>query len=86
MWIKKDNGIVQGVSISSASIGNNAITVAANGVVVTGCNIHTTTNSAIMENEGCNHNLFAHNVVNRSITVKGAQSLAINNIDTRVTA
>lgn len=86
LWIKKDNGIVQGVSISSASIGNNAITVAANGVVVTGCNIHTTTNSAIMENEGCNHNLFAHNVVNRTITVKGAQSLAINNIDTRVTA
>ena len=86
LWIKKDHAIVQGVVIQSEKIGNNAITIAANGVVVTGCNINTTTNAAIMENEGCNYNLFANNIVNRGITVKGAQTLSVNNVDTRVTA
>ena len=84
--IQNDNALVQGVTIISSNIGTNAITVSANGVMVTGCNINTNAYSAIMESDGHNHNLFANNVVNRGITVKGAQTLSVNNVDTRVTA
>ncbi|MBQ3202376.1 MAG: right-handed parallel beta-helix repeat-containing protein [Clostridia bacterium] len=86
--IAQDNAIVQGVSIVSSNIGSQAISVNANGVIVTGCNINLSSGSypAIAEGAGKNHNLFANNIVNRSITTVGAQSMAVNNIDTRVTA
>ena len=84
--IKKDHAIAQGVTIQSTNIGNNAITVAANNVIVTGCNINTNASSSIMELDGRNYNLFANNIVNRGIIVRGAQTLSVNNIDTRVTA
>lgn len=83
--IQKDNAIVQGVTITSSNIGANAITIKANGVMVTGCNININAYSSIMENDGYNHNLFANNIINRAITTVGAQTVAVNNIDTRTT-
>lgn len=69
---------------------NNVIAVNANGVSVTGCHIEvaqaSTTGNAIKEADGKNHNLFANNIVNRAIATVGAQSVAVNNIDTRMTA
>lgn len=85
--IKKDNAIVQGVTLNCGQQYQPAIKVSANGVIVTGCQInHTKGNECIKENTGKNHNLFANNVVNSGITTVGAQSVAVNNIDTRVTA
>ncbi len=85
--IKKDNAIVQGVTLNCSQQYQPAIKVSANGVIVTGCQInHTKGVECIKENTGKNHNLFANNVVNSGITTVGAQSVAVNNIDTRVTA
>lgn len=84
--IGKDNAIVQGVTITSSNIGANAITIRANSVIVTGCNININAYSAIMESGGFNRNLFANNIVNRGITVQGAQTVSVNNVDTRIMA
>lgn len=81
MTIKTNNAIVQGVRIESASIGNNAITISANGVVVTGCVIDTKAYNAISETSGYDGNLFANNIVRRSIAKTGAHSVSVNNID-----
>lgn len=81
LWIKKDYAVVQGVIIESDNIGNNAITVAANGVSVTGCVIVTTTNNAISETSGHDCNVFANNIVKRPIVTTGAHSIAVNNVD-----
>ena len=88
LTISGDNTIVSDCNITVDT--KSVIAVNANGVSVTGCNI-TITNAAsqanaIAEGAGKNHNLFASNIVNRSITTVGAQSIAVNNIDTRVTA
>lgn len=85
--IAQDNAIVRDVAIVSTNIGNTAIAVNANGVSVTGCNINVTgAYPAIREADDKNYNLFANNIVNRAITTTGAQSVAVNNIDTRTTA
>ena len=84
--IKQDDGIVEGVRLICGG-GTHAITVMANRVVVMGCVVDlSSTYKAIMESSGYNHNLFMGNIVNRAISVSGAQSLAVNNIDSRVTA
>lgn len=81
MSIKTDKAIVQGVIIESDSIGNNAITVSANGVLVTGCVIVTTANNAISETSGYDCNIFANNICRRSIVKTGAHSVSVNNVD-----
>ena len=81
LWIKKDYAVVQGVIIESDNIGNNAITVAANGVSVTGCVIVTTTNNAISETSGHDCNIFANNIARKAIVTTGAHSIAVNNVD-----
>lgn len=84
-----DEGIIMGAKITYSG-STNAVNVKANKVSVTGCIItnNSTTSSykAILEADGKNYNLFANNIVNRSIVTVGAQSVAVNNIDTRVTA
>lgn len=87
--VTKENAIVQGVTIVSSNIGAHAITVAANGVSVTGCNINVNAASgkgAIGENSGYNYNLFANNITNRPIYTVGANTVAVNNINTAATA
>lgn len=84
--ISKDNAVVQGVTITSSNIGTHAITINANGVLVTGCNININDKDAIRESADKNHNLFANNIVNRTITTVGANTVSINNVDTRTTA
>jgi hypothetical protein len=81
MSINTDYAIVQGVTIESSSIGNNAITVSANGVLVTGCVIVTTANNAISETSGYDCNIFANNICRRAITKTGAHSVSVNNVD-----
>ena len=81
MTIKTDYAIVQGVTIESSSIGNNAITVSANGVLVTGCVIVTTANNAISETSGYDCNIFANNICRRTIAKTGAHSVSVNNVD-----
>ena len=81
MSIKTDYALVQGVVIESDNIGNNAITVSANGVVVTGCVIVTKANNAISETSGYDCNVFANNVTRRSIVKTGAHSVSVNNVD-----
>lgn len=87
--IKADGGIMQGVNLCQTS-GAHAVTVAANRVSIIGCvienNSGTASYKAINETAGYNYNLFANNIVNRAITITGAQSVAVNNVDTRVTA
>jgi len=87
--IHTDGAIVQGTkffSIGSA----HTITVSANRVSIVGCIIENNSGvssyRAIHEADGYNYNLFANNIVNRKIATTGAQSVAVNNIDTRVTA
>ena len=85
--IKQNNALVQGVTLNCGQQWQPAVKVSANGVVIAGCNInHTYSKDAIAEQSGYNHNLFANNIVNRPITTVGAQSVSVNNIDTRVTA
>lgn len=86
VYISGDNGTVQGVTIVSTDIGSHAINVNGNGVSVIGCNVNINNYNAIHEGSGKNNNLFANNIVNRDISKVGAQSIAVNNIDTRVTA
>lgn len=81
LWIKKDYAVVQGVIIESDNIGNNAITVSANGVLVTGCVIVTKANNAISETSGYDCNIFANNICRRSIAKTGAHSVSVNNVD-----
>ena len=87
--LKQDNTIVQSTKIVYTGSAH-AVTVAANRVLITGCVIENNSSSssykAINETSGYNYNLFANNIVNRTITTTGAQSVAVNNIDTRATA
>ncbi len=84
--IRKDNALVQGVTLYCTQSWASAISVKANGVIITGCHIDNgaTGRDAITEATGYNGNLFTNNVVNRPITTVGAQSVAVNNI--RLTA
>lgn len=85
--IKKDNAIVQGVTLNCSQQYQPPIKVSANGVIVTGCQIsHTKGVECIKENTGKNHNLFTNNVCNSGITTVGAQTVAVNNVNTSVTA
>lgn len=82
--IRVANALVEGVTLNSGQTWQPAIKVSANGVIITGCHITAPSGrNAIAEQSGFNGNLFANNVVNRPITVVGAQSLAVNNIDLR---
>ena len=85
--LTQDHSILQGTKITYKGSAH-AVSVSADGVSVTGCIILADNGSyrAINEASGCNHNLFADNIVNRGIGVTGAQSVAVNNVDTRVTA
>lgn len=83
--ITQDNAVVRDVTIVSTNIGNAPIYVNANGVSVIGCNIHINgIYPAIKEADGKNYNLFANNIANKGITVVGAQTVAVNNINTSV--
>lgn len=85
--INQDNTIVQGTKITYKGSAH-AVTVSANGVAITGCIILADNGSyrAISEADGYNHNMISNNVANKAINVVGAQSVAVNNIDTRTTA
>lgn len=88
--ISQDNAIVQGNIITNGEGWMHALTINANGVIVSGNQITQTDKSKsklpVAENSGKNYNLFMGNVCNAAITTVGAQSVAVNNIDTSVTA
>lgn len=86
--IQTSNGSVSGVKLTYAGGSAHAVQLNANRTRVIGCYIDADNGSykAIVEKSGMNHNLVANNIVNKAITTTGAQSVAVNNIDTRVTA
>ena len=84
MFLTTANTLVEGVTLNCGQQWQPAFKVIANGVIITGCHITAQSGrDAILEESGRNGNLFANNIVNRPITVVGAQSVAVNNIDTR---
>ena len=83
MFLTTANTLVDGVTLNCGQQWQPAFKVIANGVIITGCHITAQSGrDAILEESGRNGNLFANNIVNRPITVVGAQSVAVNNIVT----
>lgn len=89
--LNKDGAVVQGLTIHADTIATHAITIAANGVSVTGCNIYCGSKyKAIIENDGYRGNLVANNIVNGTLSTGAVLVLAdnegsvcVNNIDLR---
>ena len=84
--IAQDNAVVQGNTITNGYSWVNGLTINANGVIVSGNRVTTVAKLAIVEKDGKNNNLFMGNVCNTAITPVGANSLAINNINTSNTS
>lgn len=82
--IKKDRGVVRDVTVTSTNIGDHAITISANYVTVTGCNVETnkvSTKGAIGELSGYNYNLIVNNIANQNIITVGANTVAMNMVN-----
>lgn len=85
--ISQPNAIVQGVTIVSSNIGNDALVINGKGVAVTGCVINTNNYYAISEGANADYNMIANNICKRPIKDKvGANTVIVNNITGAVTA
>ena len=89
--VYKDNAVVQGNTIVADSTGNSniaAVNVYGKYTLVSGCNLRapwgapSIREAVLGTTYNPNYNLFANNVVNRSITTIGTQSMTTNNLVT----
>lgn len=78
--IGQPHSIVQGVKITSSNIGSNAIGINANYVSVIGCNVNINNYNSIKEKDGCDYNIFVNNIVNKTISTSGANTINDKNI------
>lgn len=89
--LSKAGAVMQGVTVEAEKATNHAVTIAADGVSVTGCRIYAgNAKKAVMENSGVSGSMVANNVVDGTLSlaatlvlVNGAGSVCVNNIDLR---
>lgn len=89
--LNKAGAVMQGVTVEIPAAANHAVTIAADGVSVTGCRIHVGNGKkAVMENDGVAGSLVANNVVDGTLSisatlilVNNTGSVCVNNVDMR---